>query len=298
MEIAILSRGRSLYSTRRLVEAAEDRGHEPEVIDYLRCIIDISSQKPTVRFMGRKLEEFEAVIPRIGTGQTFYGTAVVRQFEMMRVYVANRSQAITSSRDKLRSLQLLTRKGVDMPVTGFAHSTKDIAGLLELVGGTPVVIKLLESTQGVGVILAESRKAAEAVIEAFRQLEANILVQEYISEADATDIRCLVVGDRVVAAMKRVGEPGEYRSNLHRGGRAEAIELTSEIERVALEATRAVGLNIAGVDLLPSKRGPLVMEVNSSPGLEGVEEATGIDVAGEMIDFIEQQVEVRPVPES
>jgi len=298
MEIAILSRGHSLYSTRRLVEAAEDRGHEPEVIDYLRCIIDISSQKPAVRFMGRKLEEFEAVIPRIGTGQTFYGAAVVRQFEMMRVYVANRSQAITSSRDKLRSLQLLTRKGVDMPVTGFAHSTKDIAGLLELVGGAPVVVKLLESTQGMGVILAESRKAAEAVIEAFRQLDVNILVQEYIAEAKATDIRCLVVGDRVVAAMKRVGEPGEYRSNLHRGGRAEAIELTAEIERVALEATRAVGLNIAGVDLLPSNRGPLVMEVNSSPGLEGVEEATGIDVAGEIIDFIEQQVEARQVPET
>lgn len=291
MEIAILSRGKSLYSTRRLVEAAEDRGHEPEVIDYLRCIIDISSQKPAVRFMGRTLDEFEAVIPRVGTGQTFYGAAVVRQFEMMKTFVANRSQAITSSRDKLRSLQLLTRKGVDMPVTGFAHSTKDIAGLLELVGGTPVVIKLLESTQGVGVILAENRKAAEAVIEAFRQLDANILVQEYIAEAKATDIRCLVVGDRVVAAMKRVGEPGEYRSNLHRGGRAEPVQLTPEIERVALEATRAVGLNIAGVDLLPSKRGPLVMEVNSSPGLEGVEEATGIDVAGEIIDFIEQQVD-------
>lgn len=291
MEIAILSRSQSLYSTRRLVEAAEDRGHEPEVIDYLRCIIDISSQNPAVRFMGRILDEFDAVIPRIGTGQTFYGTAVVRQFEMMKTFVANRSQAITSSRDKLRSLQLLTRKGVDMPVTGFAHSTKDIAGLLELVGGTPVVIKLLESTQGIGVILAENRKAAEAVIEAFRQLDANILVQEFIAEAQATDIRCLVVGDRVVAAMKRVGEPGEYRSNLHRGGRAEPVQLTKEIERVAIEATRAVGLNIAGVDLLPSKRGPLVMEVNSSPGLEGVEEATGIDVAGEIIDFIEQEVD-------
>jgi ribosomal protein S6--L-glutamate ligase len=289
MEIAILSRGENLYSTRRLVEAAEERGHEPEVIDYIRCMMDISSSNPTVRYMGRTLDEFDAVIPRIGVSKTFYGAAVVRQFEMMGTFVTSHAQAITNSRDKLRSMQMLARDGVDMPVTGFAHSTKDIAGLLEQVGGTPVVIKLLEGTQGIGVILAENRKAAEAVIEAFMLLDANILVQEFIEEADATDIRCFVVGDRVVAAMKRVGEPGEYRSNLHRGGTAEAVILTPDMERVALDAARAVGLNIAGVDLLPSKRGPLVMEVNSSPGLEGVEAATEIDVAGEIIDFIERR---------
>ncbi|MBD3674298.1 MAG: 30S ribosomal protein S6--L-glutamate ligase [Planctomycetaceae bacterium] len=288
MEIAILSRGENLYSTRRLVEAAEERGHEPEVIDYLRCMMDISATKPTVRFMGRTLEEFDAVIPRIGASKTFYGAAVVRQFEMMSTFVTSRAQAITNSRDKLRSMQMLARNGVDMPVTGFAHSTKDIAGLLEQVGGTPVVVKLLEGTQGIGVILAEHRKAAEAVIEAFMVLDANILVQEFIKEADASDIRCFVVGDRVVAAMKRVGEPGEYRSNLHRGGTAEAVKLTAEMERVALAATKAVGLSIAGVDLLPSKRGPLVMEVNSSPGLEGVESATDVDVAGEIIEFVER----------
>lgn len=288
MEIAILSRGENLYSTERLVEAAEERGHEPEVIDYLRCYMDITSKRPVIRYMGRALEEFEAVIPRIGASRTFYGTAVVRQFETMGVFVANESQAITRSRDKLRTSQILAHEGIDMPVTGFAHSTKDISGLLEIVGGTPVVIKLLEGTQGIGVILAETRLAAEAVIEAFRELDANILVQEYIAEAEGTDLRCLVVGGEVVAAIKRISKPGEYRSNLHRGGTSEPVVLSEQERQTAIRAAHTMGLNVAGVDLLPSKRGPLVMEVNSSPGLEGIETTTGIDVAGEIIKFLEE----------
>jgi ribosomal protein S6--L-glutamate ligase len=291
MEIAILSRGESLYSTKRLVEAALERGHEPEVIDYLRCYMDITSQRPVIRYMGRPLDEFSAVIPRIGSSRTFYGTAVVRQFETMGVFVANESQAITRSRDKLRTLQILAHEGIDMPVTGFAHSTKDISGLLEIAGGSPVVIKLLEGTQGIGVILAETRKAAEAVIEAFRELDANILVQEYIAEAEGTDLRCLIVGDRIVAAIKRISKPGEYRSNLHRGGTSQPVELSAQEREIALRAARIMGLNVAGVDLLPSQRGPLVMEVNSSPGLEGIESTTGVDVAGEIVQFLEENAD-------
>jgi ribosomal protein S6--L-glutamate ligase len=247
--------------------------------------------------MGRALEEFEAVIPRIGASKTFYGTAVVRQFETMGVFVANESQAITRSRDKLRTSQILAHEGLDMPVTGFAHSTKDISGLLEIVGGTPVVIKLLEGTQGIGVILAETRKAAEAVIEAFRELDANILVQEFIAEAEGTDLRCLVVGDQVVAAIKRISKPGEYRSNLHRGGTSEPVELSEQERQTAIRAAHTMGLNVAGVDLLPSNRGPLVMEVNSSPGLEGIETTTGIDVAGEIIKFLEENADHPRPPE-
>ena len=288
MKIAILSRRPSLYSTRRLKEAGQARGHEVRIVDYLRCYMDITSHKPQVLYQGEPLLGYDAIIPRIGASNTFYGTAVVRQFEMMGVYSANESQAISRSRDKLRSLQLLSRKGIGLPVTGFAHSTKDIEGLINMVGGAPLVIKLLEGTQGIGVILAETRKAAEAVIEAFRGLHANILVQEYLKEARGADIRCLVVGNRVVAAMKRQAPPGEFRSNLHRGGTAVKIKLTPEERSTATRAAKAMGLNVAGVDLIRSNHGPVVVEVNSSPGLEGIEAASGIDVASEIVEFLEK----------
>ena len=288
MKIAILSRDASLYSTDRLKAAAEARGHEAKVIDYLRCYLNITSRRPTVLFQGRELEGFDAVIPRIGATHTFYGSAVVRQFELMGTFSVNESQAITRSRDKLRSLQLLSTSGIGLPVTAFAHSTKDIDGLLETVGGAPVIVKLLEGTQGVGVVLAETKKAAESVIAAFRQLDANILVQEYIKEAGGSDIRCLVVGNRVVAAMERRGAPGDFRSNLHRGGSASKVKLTPEERSTAVRAARAMGLNVSGVDILRSNHGPVVMEVNSSPGLEGVEATTGVDVAGKVIEFIER----------
>src|SRR3954469_4495381 len=283
MKIAILSRDTTLYSTNRLKEAGEQRGHEVRVIDYLRCYMNITSRKPLVIFQGKELEGFDAIIPRIGASHTFYGSAVVRQFELLGTFTANESQAITRSRDKLRSLQLLSRNGIALPVTGFAHSTKDIDGLLETVGGAPVVVKLLEGTQGVGVVLAETKKAAESVIAAFRQLDANILVQEYIKESGGSDIRCIVVGNRVVAAIRRTGAPGDFRSNLHRGGTAEKIRLTPEERSIAVRAARTVGLNVSGVDLLQSNHGPVVMEVNSSPGLEGVEGATGVDGPGKII---------------
>jgi len=288
MKIAILSRDTNLYSTGRLREAAEARGHEAKVIDYLRCYLNITSRRPTVQFQGRELEGFDAVIPRIGASHTFYGTAVVRQFELMGTISANESQAITRSRDKLRSLQLLSRSGIGLPVTAFAHSTKDIDGLLETVGGAPVIVKLLEGTQGVGVVLAETKKAAESVIAAFRQLDANILVQEYIKEAGGSDIRCLVVGNRVVASIERRGAPGDFRSNLHRGGTAAKVKLTPEERGIAVRAAKAMGLNVSGVDILRSNHGPVVMEVNSSPGLEGVEATTGVDVAAKIIEFIEK----------
>jgi ribosomal protein S6--L-glutamate ligase len=288
MKIAILSRDATLYSTDRLKAAAEARGHDTKVIDYLRCYLNITSRRPTVLFQGRELEGFDAVIPRIGATHTFYGTAVVRQFELMGTFSANESQAITRSRDKLRSLQLLSRSGIGLPVTAFAHSTKDIDGLLETVGGAPVIVKLLEGTQGVGVVLAETKKAAESVIAAFRQLDANILVQEYIKEAGGNDIRCLVVGNRVVAAIERRSAPGEFRSNLHRGGEAVKVKLTPEERSIAVRAARALGLNVSGVDILRSNHGPVVMEVNSSPGLEGVETSTGVDVAGKIVDYLEK----------
>ncbi|MBX3425932.1 MAG: 30S ribosomal protein S6--L-glutamate ligase [Pirellulales bacterium] len=287
MRIAILSRNPKLVSTTRLREAGRDRGHEMSVVDYLRCYMDITSHRPQVLYSGERVQ-VDAVIPRIGASNTFYGTAVVRQFEMMGVFVANESQAISRSRDKLRSMQLLSRDGIGLPVTGCAHSTKDIDGLINLAGGAPVVVKLLEGTQGVGVILAETRKAAQAVIEAFRGLDANILVQEFIKEAGGSDIRAFVVGGRVVAAMKRQGPPGEFRSNLHRGGTAEKVKLTPEERSTAVRAAKTMGLNIAGVDILRSNHGAVVMEVNSSPGLEGIEGATGVDVAGKIIEFIEK----------
>lgn len=287
MRIAILSRRPSLYSTQRLKEAGKERGHETFVVDYLRCYMDITSRRPQVIYQGEPLR-IDAVIPRIGASHTFYGTAVVRQFEMMGVFVANESQAISRSRDKLRSLQLLARDGVGLPVTGCAHSTKDIDGVISLAGGTPLVVKLIEGTQGVGVILAETKKAAQAVIEAFRGLDANILVQEFIKEAGGADVRCFVVGGRVVATMKRQAGQGEFRSNLHRGGTAEKVKLAPEERSTAVRAARTMGLNIAGVDVLRSNHGAVVMEVNSSPGLEGIEKCTGVDVAAKIIDFIEK----------
>ena len=295
MRIGILSRNRHLYSTERLYEAARDRGHDVSVVDYLRSYMDITSAKPRVLFRGDELR-FDAVIPRIGASYTFYGTALVRQFEMMGVYSVNPSQSITRSRDKLHSMQLLARAHVGLPVTGFAHATQDIEGLLDLVGGTPVVIKLLEGTQGLGVVLAETKKAAESVIGAFRQLDANILVQEYIKESKGADIRAFVVGGKVVAAMKRKGAPGEFRSNLHRGGTAEPITLTATERATAVKAARTMGLNVAGVDLLQASRGPVVLEVNSSPGLEGIEKSSQRDVAGAIISFIERSATKRRAP--
>ncbi len=288
MKIALLSRNARLYSSRRLVEAAQSRGHEVRVVDALRCYMNISSNNPALHYRGEDLIDFDAVIPRIGASITFYGTAVLRQFEMMGVYPLNESVAVTRSRDKLRSLQLLSRKGIGMPVTGFANSPDDIPDLIKMVGGAPLVIKLLEGTQGIGVVLAETRKAAESVIEAFLGLNANIMVQEYIKEAGGADIRCLVVGGKVVAAMKRQAAEGEFRSNLHRGGSASLIKLKPEERQTAVKAAKIMGLNVAGVDLLRANRGPVVMEVNSSPGLEGIEHATGKDVAGLIIDFIEK----------
>ena len=287
MKLAILSRNPHLYSTGRLREAAEQRGHEVRIVDYLRCVIDITSHRPAMWYGGERLENLDAVIPRIGAKHTFYGTAVVRQFEMMGVYPTVESQGISRSRDKLRALQLLAAEGVGLPVTSFAHSTKDIDGLISLVGGAPLVVKLLEGTQGMGVVLAETKKAAESVIGAFRQLDANILVQEFIEEAGGSDIRAFVVGNRVVAAMERTAAPGDFRSNIHRGGEARRIRLTPEERAAAKRAAKILGLNVAGVDLMRSNHGPVVLEVNSSPGLEGIEEATRIDVAGKVIEFIE-----------
>lgn len=291
MNIAILSRNRNLYSTRRLVEAGEERGHDVRVIDPLRCYMRIASHNPEVHYKGKIITGIDAVIPRIGASITFYGTAVLRQFEVIGAYPVNESVAITRSRDKLRAHQLLARKGIGMPVTGFAHSPDDTSDLMGCVGGAPMVIKLLEGTQGVGVVLAETDKAAGSVIEAFRGLNAHFLVQEFIKEAGGADIRCFVVGDKVVAAMKRQGKEGEFRSNLHRGGSAEAIRITPEERSTAVRAASIMGLNVAGVDILRSNHGPVVMEVNSSPGLEGIETHTGKDVAGLIMQFIEKKAE-------
>lgn len=288
MKIAVLSRNPKLYSTRRLVDAAKERGHEVRVLDVLRCYMNITSHRPSIHYKGEELTDFDAVIPRIGASVTFYGTAVLRQFEMMGVYPLNESVAISRSRDKLRSLQLLARKGIGLPITGFAHSPDDVQDLITMVGGAPLVIKLLEGTQGIGVVLAETHKAAESVIEAFMGLKANILTQEFIKEAGGSDIRCFVVGDKIVAAMKRQGKEGEFRSNLHRGGSASLIRISPEERSTAIRAAKVMGLNVAGVDLLRSNHGPVVMEVNSSPGLEGIENATEKDIAGLIIEFIEK----------
>ncbi|WON78157.1 30S ribosomal protein S6--L-glutamate ligase [Serratia sp. UGAL515B_01] len=289
MKIAILSRDASLYSCKRLREAAEQRGHRIDIIDPLSCYMNINPAEPTIHYRGRKLERYDAVIPRIGTAMTFYGNAVLRQFELVGSYPLNESVAITRARDKLRSLQLLARQGIALPITGFAHSPDDTGDLIELVGGAPLVVKLVEGTQGIGVVLAETRQAAESVIDAFRGLNAHILVQEYIREAQGSDIRCLVIGERVVAAIERQAKPGEFRSNLHRGGTACKVHITGKERAMAIKAVAALGLDVAGVDILRADRGPLVMEVNASPGLEGVETTTGLDIAGMMIEYIEQR---------
>lgn len=287
MKIAILSRNEKLYSTRRLREAGEARGHQVDIIDTLHCYMDITKSRPAVRYKGQQLPHYDAVIPRIGASTTFYGTAVVRQFEMMGTFCVNESVAISRSRDKLRSLQLLSRKHVGLPRTGFANKADDVKDLIKNVGGAPLVVKLLEGTQGIGVVLADTNKAAESIIEAFMGLKANILVQEYIKEAGGADIRCFVIGNKVVAAMKRQAAEGEFRSNLHRGGSAEIIRLSKEERATAVNAARIIGLNVSGVDILQSSSGAVVMEVNSSPGLEGIETATGKDVANMIFEFIE-----------
>lgn len=286
MKIAILSRNTSLYSTSRLKEAAQARGHEATVVDYLRCYMDITARQPRVLYKGEVIRA-DAVIPRIGATYTFYGAAVVRQFEMADVFTLNSSDGISRSRDKLRSMQLLSRAGVGLPTTSFAHSAQDIAGILDVVGGAPVVVKLLEGTQGLGVVLAETKKAAESVIGAFRQLDANILVQQFIKEAGGADIRTLIIGGKVVAAMRRQGAPGDFRSNLHRGGTAEMIKLSAKERATAVRAAKSMGLSVAGVDMLQSDEGPMVLEVNSSPGLEGIEKASELDIADLIIEYIE-----------
>ncbi len=288
MKIALLSRNRKLYSSRRIIEAAEQRGHEIVVIDVLRAYMNIAAHKPSIHYRGQALEGFNAVIPRIGASVTHYGLAVLRQFEMMGVVSLNESVAIGRSRDKLRSLQLLSRRGIGMPLTGYASKPDDIADVIEMVGGAPLVVKLLQGTQGIGVVLAETRKAAESVIEGFMGVKADILVQEYIKEAGGSDIRCFVIDGKVVAAMKRQAPKGEFRSNLHRGGTSSLIKITPEERSTAVRAARIMGLNVAGVDLLRSNHGPVVMEVNSSPGLEGIEGATNKDVAGLMIANLEK----------
>jgi ribosomal protein S6--L-glutamate ligase len=287
MKIAILSRNIKLYSTKRLVEAAQKRGHEVIVLDPLKCVLLIERNEPRIFYFGKLIEGVDAIIPRIGSSVTFYGAAVVRHFEQMQVFSSVESQALVRSRDKLRSLQLLARAGVGIPKTAIASIPKNIDLVLEQVGGTPVVIKLLEGTQGLGVILAETKKSAKSVIESFMVLKANILVQEFIEEAEGADIRAFVIDGKVVGAIKRQGGQGEFRSNLHRGGKATVIKLTAEEEETAIKAVRRLNLGIAGVDMLQSARGPLVMEVNASPGLEGIETTTGIDVAGKIIEYIE-----------
>jgi ribosomal protein S6--L-glutamate ligase len=288
MKIALLTRNQKLYSHQRLIETAQKRGHEMVPIDYLKCYMNITSKKPELRFQGEKLEGFDAVIPRIGASHTFYGLAVLRQFEMMGVYPLNESVAIGRSRDKLRSLQLLSRDGVGLPVTAFAHDSKRTDDLLDIVGGAPVVIKLLEGTQGIGVVLSETHKSAKSVVEAFHGANVAILVQEFIKEAEGSDIRAFVVGRSLVAAMERRGAKDDFRSNLHRGGTANMIELTPLEKTTALKAARSMGLNVAGVDMLRSSHGPVVIEVNSSPGLEGIEKATGVDVANKIVRFVER----------
>lgn len=290
MNIKILSANPNLYSTKRLVEAAKNRKHNVEIINHAKCDIVIEKKNPVIMYRGHKLDHTDAVIPRIGASVTFYGTAVVRQFEMMRVFTTTESQALVRSRDKLRSLQILSRAGLGLPKTVFTNYSKNVKEIVDQAGGAPVIIKLLEGTQGIGVILVETRQAAESVIEAFNNLQARVIVQEFIKEAGGADIRAFIVDGRVVGAMKRQGKEGEFRSNLHRGGTASVIKLTDEEETAALKAAKAMGLGIAGVDMLQSSRGPLILEVNSSPGLEGIETATGKDIANEIIKYIERNV--------
>jgi ribosomal protein S6--L-glutamate ligase len=291
MKIAILSRNQKLYSTQRLIEAAKSRGHDPVVVDFLRCYMNIASHTPTIYCHGKELNNVDAVIPRIGSSVSFYGAAVVRQFEMMGILSLVKSVGITRAQDKLHSLQMLSCKGIGLPVTGFANRPDEIEDLIHMVGGAPLVIKLLSGTQGIGVVLAETKQAASSVIEAFMGLKANILVQEYIKEAKGADIRCFVIGNKVVAAMERKAKSGEFRSNLHRGGTSRLIKITPEERSTAVRSAKILGLSVAGVDILRANHGPVVMEVNSSPGLEGIEKVTGKDVAGMIIDFLEKIAE-------
>lgn len=290
LNIVILSRNKTLYSTRRLVESIENRGHNAIVLDHLKCDIVIERDKPSIFYKGEEIEHIHAVIPRIGASVTFYGAAVVRQFEMMNVTTAVESQALVRSRDKLRSLQILARANVGLPKTVFTNYSKEVSKIIDSVGGAPLIVKLLEGTQGYGVVLAPTKKAAESIIEAFHSMKARVIVQEFIEEAKGADIRAFVIGNRVVGAMKRQGKEGEFRSNLHQGGSGKLIKLTKEQKSVALTAAKSMGLSIAGVDLLESSRGPLVLEVNSSPGLEGIEKATNKDIATEIIRYLENKV--------
>lgn len=294
MKIAVLSRNPDLYSTRRLKEAIEKKGHEAIIINHATSFMVIEEANPRVFRKHEEIDGIDAIIPRIGASVTFYGSAIIRQFEMGGVYTTLSSLALVRSRDKLRSMQVLSKASVGIPKTAFAKQVRDIDYLIEQVGGVPLVIKLLEGTQGLGVVLADTKSAARSVMQAFFGLEANILVQEFIKESKGADIRAFVVGDKVVGAMKRQGKPGEFRSNLHRGGTAEKIKLTPTERKAAVKAAKALGLNIAGVDMLQSARGPLILEVNSSPGLEGIEKATGVDVAGKIVDFIEQNIGKKP----
>lgn len=291
MKIAILSRNPKLYSTRRLVEAAKEKGHEVIVVDHSKCILELEKKNPRIYYNGAYLDDIDAIIPRIGASVTFYGTSVVRQFEMRRIFSAVESQALVRSRDKLRSLQILARAGVGLPKTVFTNYSKDVDHVIESVGGAPLVLKLLEGTQGLGVVLAETHNAASSVIEAFNGLKARVIAQQFIKESGGADIRAFVVDGIVVGAMKRQGKEGEFRSNLHRGGSAAIIELSDQEELTAIKAARAMGLGVAGVDMLQSSTGPLVLEVNSSPGLEGIEAATKKDIAKEIIKYLERNVE-------
>ncbi|MFZ6050772.1 30S ribosomal protein S6--L-glutamate ligase [Halocola ammonii] len=293
--IVILSRNPNLYSTKKLVEAGEKRGHEMIVLDHLKCNLLMEKKKPQIYYKGEKIENVNAVIPRIGASVTFYGTAVVRHFEMMKVFSTVESGAILRSRDKLRSLQVLSRAGLGLPKTAFANFSSDPERLIESVGGTPVIIKLLEGTQGLGVVLAETMKSASSVIEAFNGLRERVIIQEFIKEAKGADIRVFVINGKVVGAMKRQGKEGEFRSNLHRGGKAEVVKLSRKESNAAIKAAHAMGLAVAGVDMLQSARGPLILEVNSSPGLEGIEKATGTDIASMVLEYIEDHAHMRKV---
>ncbi|MEO5673360.1 MAG: 30S ribosomal protein S6--L-glutamate ligase [Chitinophagales bacterium] len=295
MRLIILSRNRNIHSTARLLQAAEHRGHHAFVLDHTKCYMGIEKGRPVVFYEGKEVNDAEAVIPRIGASVTFYGTAVVRQFEMQRIFSANESQAITRSRDKLRSLQLLSRAGLGIPKTVFADTSKNIDHMIKMVGGTPLVIKLLEGTQGIGVILAETVQGAKSTIEAFLGKDIYILVQEFIKEANGADIRAFVIDGKVVGAMKRTGKEGEFRSNLHRGGEGEKVQLSLEEELSAIRAAKVLGLQVAGVDMIRSSRGPMILEVNSSPGLKGIERATGIDIATRIIEFVEQNAPLKQV---
>jgi ribosomal protein S6--L-glutamate ligase len=288
MKIVMLARNPNLYSHQRMVEAAEARGHEIDIINTTRCYMNITSHRPQVFYQGEPVKGIDAVIPRIGASVTSYGAAVVRQFEMMGVWSLNESVAIVRSRDKLRSLQLLSKHGIGLPVTAFAHDTRRAEELIQMVGGAPVVIKLLEGTQGVGVVLGETHDSAKSVIQAFRGAKVDILVQEFIKEAEGADIRCFVIGGKVAASMKRQGQEGEFRSNIHRGGTASRVKITPEERSTAVRAAKILGLNVCGVDMLRSNHGPVIMEVNSSPGFEGIEKATNIDIAGKIVEFIEK----------